>query len=359
MGYFDELGEYVQSRWDSSGRAHEALPDIACDGLEALPPPAELVEDVIRRLLDSEQDLDRQLAPAGTFGEPGITMHYGDEFVIDVYYWNNAAPAIHNHPFCGCFTILRGRSLHDVYRFDCREAVNEGVRFGELRAETLSLLEPGSAVPFSQIRYPLIHSLVHVTNPTVSMVIRSVRTVDYFRYFPPCIALTMSPSSDRLNRQLAMLQWLRSAGDPTYLDRARNFLRGADIEVAVRTLAALYHPEDNDILASAVREHHGEAADLILPALAQSIRLQLDNQLRDRYDSDEERMTLSIFMCAHNRSEVMRLMSEACPGVPLIDLINRLALFDDDDQEDLNRLLAGASTQRNWEDTPLRALAIE
>ena len=248
MQYFDELGRHIRQAWAEENQEEEAFPDIALQALDNLPPPADLPEAVIRELLETDHDVTEQFAPTGTFGEPGVTQYHDDDFVIDVYFWNNAIPAIHNHPFCGCFTILQGRSLHDVYRFEPQEKLVSGVQIGSLHAEQLTWLDRGSAVPFSLTRYPLIHSLVHVTNPSISMVIRTIRTVEYYRYFPPHIAIAMDGANDRLARQLQLFQWMRVAGNSSYLDRLVGFLRAADFETSIRTMSSLFDPHINDDL---------------------------------------------------------------------------------------------------------------
>ena len=361
MDYFEGLGDDVEAAWAARNRDEEALPDIACAALARFPPPGDLPDSIATGLLCSDREATPQLAPTGAFGEPGITMYYGRGFVIDVYFWNNAVPAIHNHPFCGCFTILRGRSLHDVYQFDLHERLGTTIAIGDLQPERLTLLESGSVVPFSLNRYPLIHSLVHITNPAVSMVIRSVRTAEYYRYFPPHIALAMDAADDRLSRQLLMLGWLRSSGDPAFYDRLIDFLRNADFDTAVRTISAVFDPAINDDLVDIVRVRHGDHADLILPALTESMRLQTDNHFREQFSSDETRTVLSVLMCAHDRAEVFRLLADAYPDTEPRALLNRLDVFNEQDESTRNayaRLVRGEDDAGPWQDTIFRTLAI-
>jgi len=359
--YFNELGDHVQQAWAAHDSDEETLPDIACDALARFPAPEILPEISIGELLGADRETVPQLAPTGAFGEPGITMYRGRGFVIDIYFWNNAVPAIHNHPFCGCFTILRGRSLHDVYHFELHERLSASVAVGELRRDRLDLLQTGSVVPFSLSRYPLIHSLVHMTNPSVSMVIRSVRTVEYYRYFPPYIALAIDAASDFLSRQLLMFSWLRSSENPTYIDRLHAFLRQADFETSIRTVSAVFDPSQNDDLIDIVRERHGNHADLIVPALTNAIRLQTENQFREQFSPDETRIVLSVLMCAHDRAEVFRLLKKAYPDVAPQLLLERLDVFDQEDEAAraaYAQLIKGETATDDWRNTIFRALAI-
>jgi hypothetical protein len=361
MQFFDEIGTYVQQAWAAVGRDEEEFPDIAVQALAKYPPPPDLPESVLGALLATEKEMTPQFAPAGTFGEPGVTQYHGRDFVIDVYFWNNAIPAIHNHPFCGCFTLLRGRSLHDVYRFEQGEKLGTAVEVGHLRPESLTLLEAGSVVPFSLSRYPLIHSLVHVTNPSISMVIRTARTTEYYRYFPPHIALSMNASSDRLARQLQMFRWLRSAGDPTFVDRLHEFLRTVDFETSIRAVSALFDPQINDELINVIRQRHGDRADLILPALAESMRLQMANDFRQQFTSTETRAVLSVLMCARDRATVLRLLDAMFPDDGALSVLARLEILADENtatQEDYAKLVRGTAESDFWRDSIFRALTI-
>jgi len=359
--YFNALGDHVQKAWAAYDCDEETLPDIACEALARFPAPPGLPDWSVDELLSADRETVQQLAPAGAFGEPGITMYHGRGFVIDIYFWNNAVPAIHNHPFCGCFTILRGRSLHDVYRFEQQDRLSNSVAVGELRRDRLELLQAGSIVPFSLLRYPLIHSLVHMTNPSVSMVIRSVRTVEYYRYFPPNIALAMDAASDLLSRQLIMLNWLRFSQDPTYIDRLHAFLRQADFETSIRTISAVFDPLINDDLIDIVRGRHGDHAKLIVPALTESIRLQTENQFREQFSSDETRTVLSVLMCAQDRTEVFRLLEAAYPDIAPRLLLERLDVFDEEDKATrvaYAQLIRGEARSDDWQETIFRALAV-
>ncbi|MCA9136169.1 MAG: hypothetical protein KDB00_05405 [Planctomycetales bacterium] len=362
MQYFSEIGDFIQRAWAKTNRDEEAFPDIAQQALAESPPPHDLPEAVINDLLTGDRDQTRQFAPTGTFGEPGVTQYHDDEFVIDVYFWNNAIPAIHNHPFCGCFTILRGRSLHDVYRFEHRENLGSTVQVGKLSAERLSWLAAGDVVPFSLSRYPLIHSLVHVTNPAISMVIRTTRTIEYYRYFPPYLAISMDALNDRHARQIKMFRWLKSAGDPSFIRRLHQYLSTVNFETSIRTLSALFDPQINDELINVIRKRHGKHADLILPAIGESINLQTQNNYRQQFSSDETRTVLSVLMCAKDRTTVLRLLDEAFPDDGALSVLERLEVLANEDAEtrqSFARLVDGTAHDDVWQESIFRALTLE
>lgn len=331
MNYFDDIGARIGREWEKRDREEEALPSIARDALAEHPPPPDLVASVVANLLDSGAPLPRQFAPVGAFGQPGVTCFMGRDFFIDLYFWNTAIPAVHNHPFCGCFTILQGQSLHNAYTFEVHDTVEGTVMLGDLHPAPTEWLGPGDVVAFSSMEFPLIHSLVHVDNPSVSLVIRTERALDYLRYLPPHIAMPMAPADDRLPRQLLMFQWLRSSGAPDYADRLLAFLDSASFETSIRTLSALYDPELNDALLSRIRERHGAVTDLVLPSIETAMRLELNNQYREQFTGDA-RILLSVLSCAEDQASARRLLRERLPDVTPEELLAGLAVPEEDRQ---------------------------
>jgi hypothetical protein len=312
MNFYSDLGTRIELRWSRADRDPERFPELAAEELAKTPPGSD-VDAVIRSYLAPQQVATRQLAPPDAFAQPGLTLYYGRGFVIDIYFWLNAVPAIHNHPFTGCFTILKGFSLHDTYRFETREHAGERVLFGALEPNELTILREGDVVPFSLVEHPLIHSLVHVPVPTVSLVIRTILTRQYFRYFPPSIALAMDQPDDLVARQLQLIDWLRGARDPSYPEQVRALIASSDFETAFRIISAAWGQEDVDGLIACARRRHGDRVDQIEPGIREATRLQRNNQWREHFGGDDDRMIASILMCAHGRSDVFRLLGQWFP----------------------------------------------
>lgn len=183
--FFADLGSRIQTRWNAVNADEERFADIAREELGRTPPLDHLdTNAMVRGFLSATQPAARQFAPLGAFGQPALTGWFGRGFVIDVYFWNNCAPAIHDHPFSGVFTILRGFSLHRTYDFKETESLGAHIRVGETVPRELTLLREGDVAPFSQSGHALIHTLIHVPNPSISLVARTTRVVGYHRYFP-------------------------------------------------------------------------------------------------------------------------------------------------------------------------------
>jgi hypothetical protein len=310
MDYFARLGGLVERLWSERNREEEALPDAAEEAVRELPPVDHFDGAAfVREFLSLGQQATRQLAPVGAFGQPGITAYFGREFVVDVYFWINALAAIHNHPFCGLFTILRGCSLHNVYDFVPSERISARMSLGAVRLRKIEILREGDVRLFSLRDRPLIHTLLHVPIPSISLVIRTLRTVDYVRYLPPSVSVAMSDPDDFIARQLRLIETLRVARDPAYGTLLAEFLAHADFETTFRVLSgASADPPELERLLALGRARHGARMDLLPEVLARGVKAIRENGLREQYSGDDDRFIASLLLSAETRAQVLSTM---------------------------------------------------
>lgn len=312
MDYFERLGVALEDAWSERNREEERFPAAALEVLARMPPQQAWGRAaLLDHLLDPHRPVPLQLAPLGAFGQPGFTVLHGHGFVVEVYHWLESLSAIHDHPFCGAFTILDGFSVHARYE------ATPGVRLGgrarrvELRLAALELLTVGAVVPFSLQSHPLVHALVHVPSSSISMVVRTVRTEGYSRYLPPTVALPMEGEAEPLGRQLALLDALATAGDPSHQERLARLLARADFELALRALSAEWPrrtPVERGALLELVRPRLGEAAELLPPVLDHALRLQHATALRESLRDPDLRLVAVALGYAERRDQVLELL---------------------------------------------------
>jgi len=311
MDYFARLGGLVERHWSGRNRDEETLPDAAELAIRELPPAEHVDLDAfVRAFLSTDQQATRQLAPVGAVAQHEITAYFGRDFVVDVYFWINALAAIHNHPFCGLFTILRGSSLHSIYDFRPAESFGTRLAIGEVRLRKIEVLKPGDVRLFSLRDRPLIHTLLHVPIPSVSLVIRTVKTVDYLRYLPPSLAIAMAEPDDLIARQLRLLDLLRISGDAAYGERLREFLAQADFETTFRAISAASGGADLEPLLALGRKRHGARMDLIPAVLARGAKVIRENALREQVRSEDDRFAVSLLMSAETRDQVFSTLRQ-------------------------------------------------
>lgn len=356
MDYFRRLGESLEEGWLCAGRHEESFPEVAQEVLSALPPADDFDRDAfVDAVVSRRGSATQQLAPPGAFAQPGITMFFGDGFVVEVYYWLSAVSAIHNHPFCGAFTVLEGHSLHARYEVGGLVPAGGRAFVGEIRLAELELLAEGDVRLFSLVRHPLVHALIHVPVPSISMVLRTTRTEGYLRYLPPSVVLPMEAPGDPLVRQLALVESLGQAGDPAHERALASMLRAADFETAVRLLSPIWTGSDDAASwLAGLRPRLGDGADIIARALDRSLRQNEANRLREQLRDPELRLVATVLMYAERREHVWSLFGDADARALLARFIASPLVFAPD--EEASAVIATALVNGEGEAGALRRL---
>ena len=319
------------------GRDEERFPDLAARLLEADPGVLRLdYEALVDDWLDPGRAAQLQLAPPTAFGQPGTTAHHGDGFVIELYFWLNSRSAIHDHPFCGVFAVLEGWSVHARYAVEELEPVGSRSRLVEARLDGLDLVRPGQVERFSLRTHPLVHALVHVPVPSISLVVRTTRTEGYRRYLPPSLSVPLEPVTEPLGGRLELLAALQAADDPRHAEFLTRELGRTSFETAVALLGAGWagwgEQERQDYLEP-VRRLHGPAADAIPKALDQAVRTTEASAVRESLQDPDLRLVATALAYAESRAQVLGLLEQhADPSALLHRFVDEAGLFAADEQ---------------------------
>ncbi len=332
MEYFDRLGAGLQRAWSEADRDEERFPDLAASALEADPPAAGFETDsFFDAMLDPSLGGRQHLAPVGAFGQPGFTVFHGEGFVIEVYVWSDSLSAIHNHPFCGVFTVLEGFSVQARYRTSVASRAGGRGQLLDVHLAGLDLVRPTEVHRFSLRRHPLVHALIHVPVPSISMVVRTTRTEGYFRYLPPSIAVPMEPPSEPTARRLALLESLLDAQHPSALDRVCTAMGQADFETMVRLMSSAWprlDPSHHARLWDACGALHGDRRDAVERALRRARRLEEASAIRSGLRDPDHRLVATALAYAEQRSHVFDLLAQHGEPLSLLhDFIANAGLF--------------------------------
>lgn len=332
MESFHALGARIDRDWRATGRDEERFPDIAANALAAHPLGGFDREGFLDAWLDPASPTGLQLAPPCAFGQPGTTVHHGDGFAIEVYYWLNSRSAIHNHPFCGVFTLLEGWSVHARYRVTEREHLGGGALRADGALDGLDLFRPGQVQRFSLHAHPLVHALVHVPIPSLSLVVRTIRSEGYLRYLPPSLALPMEGAREPAERRIALLESLRAAGDARYRERFERELAGADFACAVQLLSSGWserEPGERAELLELLRPLHGDRVDLVPPALDQAARVAEASAIREGLTDPDLRLVATALAYGDSRQRVLDLLAQRGDANALLRrFVDEAGLFD-------------------------------
>lgn len=329
---FDALGASLERAWSHADRDEERFADIAADHLDGLAARFEL-ERFLDAMLDPTRGGRQHLAPLGAFGQPGFTAFHGEGFVVEVYVWTDSLSAIHNHPFCGAFTVLHGHSVHAVYRTSRPARAGARGQLLDVKLADLSQVRAGEVHKFSLRRYPLVHALIHVPVPTVSMVIRTARTQGYYRYLPPSIGLPMEAMPEPGSRRVALLETLVRIGHESAVPRVCQALRTADFETAVHLLSLTWPSADEETrstLWEAAAELHGDRQDAIEGALRRTRRLEEATAIRYGLRQADHRLCATVLGYAEGRGQVLRALGPDAEAL-LHGFIDDAGLFAPDE----------------------------
>lgn len=311
------LARLVRSLWAREALRPEAFAQAAADALERRRPHLSLdVETLVEWSLSAER-LPRQFSLHSLFGEPPLTLHWDERFVVEAFFWVKPDVTIHDHMFSGAFCVLQGRSLHAVYRFD-QERERGGLGFGRLAAERFELLEPGQARAVAW-GPRFIHGVWHLSCPSLSLLVRTHQEGDVQRnYFPEGLAVDYQRAKWRpllepaVQKRLAFLRFL-SRADRGRLDRyARDLLARASFADAFLylegyMLGAPPSPARRAVIDQASRRH---GPDLALAARA----LERFERVRavewERIADPRRRLRLALDFCRVPAAEGRRLLAE-------------------------------------------------
>src|SRR5437016_653898 len=187
MELFQRLGDEIERSWLDENYNEDLLPAITAEALKTADLPSKLSAwDAVEWTL-KQSELPRQRDLHANFADPPITIYSGPRFHIDVYFWFEGTTAVHQHGFCGAFQVLLGSSIHSWYEFERRETINSFAEIGDMSLKVCEILEVG-AVQEIQAGRQYIHSLFHLDEPSVTIVVRTDKSplhLPQFSYHKP------------------------------------------------------------------------------------------------------------------------------------------------------------------------------
>src|SRR5262249_17465041 len=151
------------------------------------------------------QELDNE------FGQPPLNVYVNERFSIEVLFWLDGTPAIHEHAFAGAFHVLAGASIHSQYAFDLHERVSRRLLLGDLRLRGVEQLGQGDTRPIRP-GPQFIHAVFHLDRPSVTVVVRTPskkELLPQYSYCKPSAAYAHFELGEQMTRQLQLLAMLR------------------------------------------------------------------------------------------------------------------------------------------------------
>src|SRR6266481_4983448 len=321
MEFFQKLGSLVTRLWKERNYKEEDFPEVASRGLTELPPDQHVTFwDVVKWALTCER-LPGQADLGSKFGQPPLTVYGGRDFCIEVLFWVQGVPAIHQHGFSGAFHVMHGSSLQSLWEFARTEQVAIRLALGRVALKKAELLQKGDSRPIIAGEQ-LIHSTFHLDRPSLTVVVRTLSEANkqpQYSYLPPTIAYDpfgIVPSVQRRTQLLRML--LRCGKHAEYNEIVRHILGTEDAYSVFQFLLSIFELiEDDDErhnLLLAARLKHGKLVEALQPALLQLERRNKIVGIRERISSSDLQFFLALLLNIPERPVILSLIEQRYPS---------------------------------------------
>ncbi|GEM_PF-6576310 len=336
--FINNIGHRVDRAWETQHREHSCFSGIAAEGLQAFSPCEYFDVGALLKWASSRAALPLNLDRAHIFGDTPVTIFDGRDFYIEALLWSNGTTSIHDHGFTGAWTLLSGSSLHTRWSFDRQLEVSQALLIGNLAPTGHELLGPADV---REIRSgnKSIHSLFHISNPSVSIVVRTAgrgRGGIQYEYRPNRIAFH-SEGAQRYRPHLWRVLDACRADEELYLDVAAEPLGNGNPLIALVVLEhALSHSLSEHARAEVMRlagNQHAEHLGAIVSSLRNMVSRSKIASRRGIFTSEEHRFLSAILLNVTGRNEVFSLLhkneGESHPADRLLAGLSEMAGIGD------------------------------
>jgi predicted metal-dependent enzyme (double-stranded beta helix superfamily) len=339
MKLFQELGEQVERLWRDNNYNEDAFSDIAADVLLQSKLSSKTNAWEILEWVFTQQWLPEQRDVDAKFSNAPITLHTGQRFYIDAYYWLDGTTTVHQHGFSGVFQVLYGSSIHSVFSFTPEQKINDHFIIGELKTKKVELLQQGD---IQQIRAgdEYIHSLFHLDRPSVTITIRTNQnptTLPQYDYHKPFIAHNIFYKEQALMKKLQSLSVLLGMQHKDTDNLAKELLRNADLQTTYFVLEYLHNAlcrnqlekdfgvnsgqERFERLVETSKNKHGETIEKFLSVFSERERQMEIVKRRGIITDVEHRFFLALLLNVDERSHLFELIQKKFPDDEPIEKI--------------------------------------
>jgi hypothetical protein len=318
QAYFQRLGDTIAAELGEGREAVYAnLERVAVEQLTAFNPSAHITHDDLVDYVLSADTLCKQADLDGKFAEPPVSLYHGGDFDISALTWLDGTTSIHQHNFCGAFHVLAGSSIHSRYRFEAWRSPEHLQRAiaGRLQLLDLEVLRAGDTRVIAR-GSGLIHSLFHMTRPSVTIVIRTITddsTAEVqYDYRWPGLAhdpfQRHAPTTRKL-QYLRMLRVLDRDGACVHLQRV---LADADLLLAYLLITEQTgisaDPEQARALTAMCTTLPEDERELLYQATHNDLLSRAVVNFRRKLHDPGHRFLLALLLNVFDRQELLRLV---------------------------------------------------
>ncbi len=328
MKLFAELGEKVEKLWVDQNYDEEKFPEIASQALKEANLPEKVTAWEVMDWTLSQTHLPEQKDLPGRFGDPPITLYNSPRFHVDTYFWLEGTTSIHQHAFCGAFQVLQGSSIHSWYEFDRKERVNSFTQIGDINLKLCEILKVGDVQEiWAGKQY--IHSLFHLDQPSVTIVVRTHKSplfLPQFDYRKPYLAMDPFFEDPDMVKKMQCITALIRSKHPDVDQYIGDMLKNADFQMTYNILQSVrgyLHGNQLDQMFNVdgtkdrlskfmaiVKKRHGEVSDVFEKVFAHQEKLNEIINRRHYITDAEQRFFLALLLNVAGRENIFALIKQ-------------------------------------------------
>ena len=331
MELFDRLGEEVEQQWRDADYDELKLPAIAKAKLAEHDLPSKVTPWDVLEWAMATPELTPQADANSNFGDPPITVYSGARFHIDVYFWFTGTTAIHQHGFSGAFQVMAGSSIHSWYEFFPDDYVNVFMEYGRMELKLCEILDVGAVQEINAGR-GYIHSLFHLDDPSVTIVVRTRKSpmfLPQYSYHKPHLALDPFFVQDSMTRRVQSMGATLKARRPDADEKIGKMLANSDIHQTFHILQNLRSMLRTDkvkqmfgvqnfdarfdALFAISKARHGSRAERLLDVFEYQDKVTSIVNRRDYVTAPELRFYLAVLLNIDGRENIYKLINQRYP----------------------------------------------
>lgn len=348
---FQALGQQVRQAWREHDFNELEFPRIAAESAAGFELAYEF--DAIETA-DFLSQTGIQQQPTNTFSNLPITVYRDENFYIELLVWTQATTEIHEHAFSGAFKVMQGSSLHTRYRFTCEEKITLNFLTGKLEALGSEQLKAGDIRSIHPGSDGLIHSLYHLNNPSVTLVIRTPGLSAYqpqHTYQLPnlCFNSRFFTRDDRVLMLQKLLdvtaQTDRNQIAAVWLDHVEKLDFARLVWMLFTHCDTLETSDFWPELKAQIQQHHGQRTDLILEAMTERRRVLDLINARAVVNDPDLRYFLALLMNVRERDMLLQQLADRYPDTSPLDKCAELLARLSTGKTDAARMLAALASQ--------------
>lgn len=316
---FTALGEQVESQYHRCNYNSADLPAIAAEALAHFEGEFAFDAADIAAFFATTSILQK---PGSRFSDLPVTVFRQREFYIEILIWTKSTTSVHQHGFSGAFKVLQGSSIHTTFDFQPQREISTDCILGVVTPQHTEYLKKGSVRQIKPGSEGLIHSLYHLENPSLTLVVRShghTKHQPQYSYYRPCFAIDQFQLekdelvvmyakllyvANQLDRESMMQVWLDPIAQLDFPRLAFLFLGN---------LGYFQNEVERQTFLDKARQTHGDLVDSLQAAAQFKENLEHISQSRTVLSDPDLRYFLALLMNAKDKAALLDMVKVRFP----------------------------------------------